>query len=113
MGLLNLFDKPAPTLLRLPSGSFTVDRHGAVLTNTLASSFPPMLVDEIARHVLRVFREAAAAQLPLAELNIHYASLKITARELRGGALVFLAPKTCAKALADFRLPGEPRSLRP
>lgn len=93
MGLLSLFDKPAPTLLRLPSGSFTADCHGTVLTNTLASSFPRVLVDEIAQQVLRVFHEAAAAQLPLAELNIHYASLKITARELRGGALVFLAPK--------------------
>jgi hypothetical protein len=102
MGLLNLFDKPAPTLLRLPSGSFTVDRHGLVLTNTLASSFPPMLVDEIAQQVLKVFREAAAAQLPLAELNIHYASLKITARELRGGALVFLAPKDSCKNNCRF-----------
>ena len=93
MGLLSLFEKPAPRLLRLPSGSLTADRHGVVLTTTLPSAFPAELVAEIAEQVLRVFREAAAAQLPLAELNIHYASLKITARELRGGTLVFLAPR--------------------
>jgi hypothetical protein len=100
MGLLNLFHKPAPRLLRLPSGCFTVGCHGTVLSKTLTSSFPGALVEEIGRQVLRVFREGATAQLPLAELNIHYASLKITAHELRGGALVFLAPKdsgaTCA-----------------
>jgi len=92
MGLLSLFDKPVPSLLRLPSGSFTVDRHGLVLTNTLTSTFPQALVNEIARQVLEVFAQASASQLPLSELNIHYATLKITARELRGGALVFFAP---------------------
>ena len=94
MGLLNLFAKPAPTLLRLPSGSFTVDREGCVLMGTLPSSFPTGLVQDIARQVRAAFGEAAAAQLPLTELIIHYPSLKIAARELRGGALVFLSPKT-------------------
>jgi hypothetical protein len=93
MGLLNLFAKPAPTLLRLPSGSFTVDREGSVLMGTLPSSFPSGLVQDIARQVRAAFGEAAAAQLPLAELIIHYPSLKITARELRGGALIFLSPE--------------------
>ncbi|MGO8675949.1 MAG: hypothetical protein ACLQVX_08760 [Limisphaerales bacterium] len=92
MGLLSLFEKPAPTLLRLPSGSFTVDCRGVLLIDTLPSTFPRALLSEIAQQVLKVFREAASAQLPLAELNIRYASLKITACELRGGALVFLAP---------------------
>jgi hypothetical protein len=93
MGLLSLFDKPAATLLRLPSGSFTVDCHGVLLIDTLPSSFPRVLLSDIAQQVLGVFRVAAAAQLPLTELNIRYASLKITAWGLRGGALVFLAPQ--------------------
>ena len=93
MGLLNLFSKAAPTLLHLPSGSFTVDRNGSVLTRTLPSSFPSDLVGGLGEQVLRTFREAAEAQLPLSELVINYPSLKITARELRGGAIVFLAPK--------------------
>ena len=93
MGLLNLFAKPAPTLVRLPSGSFTVDCDGQVLTGTLPSSFPAGLVKEIAGQVRAAFGEAAAAQLPLAELVIHYPSLRIAARELRGGAIVFLSPQ--------------------
>ena len=93
MGLLKLFAKPAPTLLRLPSGSFTVDREGAVLTSTLPSSFPVGLVKDIARQVRVAFAEAAEAQLPLSELIINYPSLRIAARELRGGAIVYLSPK--------------------
>jgi len=80
-------------LLKLPAGSFTVDREGCVLIATLPSSFPAELVNQIAEDVLAAFRAAAAAQLPLSELIINYPSLKITARELRGGAVVFLAPK--------------------
>jgi hypothetical protein len=93
MGLLNLFAKPAPTLLRLPAGSFTVDRNGRILTGTLPSSFPGNLIKDIAQQVRAAFTEAASTQLPLAELVIHYPSLRISARELRGGAIVFLAPK--------------------
>jgi hypothetical protein len=93
MGLLNLFAKPAPTLMRLPSGCFTVDRDGRVLTVTLPSSFPVSLVKDIAREVRAAFSEAAAAQLPLAEFVINYPSLKISARELRGGAIIYLSPR--------------------
>jgi hypothetical protein len=93
MGLLSLFAKSAPTLVRLPSGSFTVDRDGRLLTRTLPSSFPVGLVNDIACQVRAVFSEAAAAQLPLAEFVVNYPSLKISARELRGGAIIYLAPK--------------------
>ncbi len=93
MGFLGLFQKPAPSLLRLPAGSFTVDRHGAVLTTTLPSHFPPDLVRGMAEIVLSAFRGATEAQLPLSEIVVHYPSLKITARSMRGGALIFLAPK--------------------
>ena len=93
MGLLKLLAKPAPTLLRLPSGSFTVDAHGSILAATLPSSYPRPLLREIAQQVLRTFRQAGASHLHLAQISVYYASLKITARALRGGALVFLAPK--------------------
>ncbi len=96
MGLLTMFSRSAPTLLSLPSGSFSVDRQGRVLVGTLPSSFPAELMAEVARHVLTAFREAAAAQLPLSSLYIHYASLTITAREMRGGAIIYLAPKAPA-----------------
>ena len=94
MGLLNLFSKPAPALLKLPNGTFTVDSDGSVLVATLPSSFPKDLVNDIARQVIGTFHDAAEAQLPLVELNVNYASLKIVARELRGGAIVFLSPRT-------------------
>jgi hypothetical protein len=55
------------------------------------------LVQEISRQVLAAFRDAAAAQLPLSELVVNYPSLKISARELRGGALIFLATNTVAR----------------
>jgi hypothetical protein len=93
MGLLTLFSKPAAALLKLPAGSFTVDREGSVLISTLPSIFPETLVNDIATNVLAAFRQAEPAQLTLAELVINYPSLRITARELRGGAVVFLFPK--------------------
>jgi hypothetical protein len=92
--LTNLFAKGDPILLRLPTGSFTVDREGSVVVRTVSSSFPTDLVDGIAEQVVAAFRQAQEAQLPLSELVFNYTSLKITARELRGGAIVFLSPKT-------------------
>lgn len=96
MGFLKRFSKSAPALLRLPSGCFTVDRAGRVLVSTISSSFPAELVTEISQRVLAAFREAQDAQLPLSELIVHYPALRITARELRGGAIIFLAPQTIA-----------------
>jgi hypothetical protein len=93
MGLLSIFNKAEPGLLQLPSGSFSVGRDGDLLAGTVPSSFPPDLVDEIAREVLTTFKQAAQAQLPLSELVIDYPGLRIIARELRGGALIFLNPK--------------------
>ena len=51
MGLLALFSKPVHGLMKLPSGSFTIDAAGAVLVSTLPSNFPPTLVKEIADQV--------------------------------------------------------------
>jgi len=92
MGLLSFFSKPARTLLKLPSGSFTVDRGGKVVVATLPSSFPLELILEIGNAVLQAFRDAQDAHLPLNELVVHYPSLRVTAREMRGGAIVFLTP---------------------
>jgi hypothetical protein len=94
MGLLNIFFKPARPLLQLHSGSFSMDRSGRVLAGTLPSSFPSALVQEIGRCVTDTFREAHTIQLPLDELVIHYPGFRITAREMRGGAMVFLSTPT-------------------
>ena len=92
MGILNLFSKPRPALRRLPAGSLTVDREGHIVTSTVASSYPREVLEEMADEVLRLFREARAAHLPVSEFKIQFASLQLTAREARGGALIFLFP---------------------
>jgi hypothetical protein len=92
MGLLSLFSKQRPTLQRLPSGSITVDRDGRILASTVSSSYPVDVLEEVADEVLRMFQEARKAHLPLSEFRLHFASLHITAREARGGALIFLSP---------------------
>jgi hypothetical protein len=88
-----MFSKPVLPPARLPSGCFTVDRSGRVVVSTVSSSVPATTVQEIGRTALDTFRDAQAAQLPLAELVVHFGALKIVARELRGGAIVFLSPK--------------------
>jgi hypothetical protein len=92
MGFMKLFSKTAPPLVGLPSGCFTMDRTGKLVVSTVSSSFPTATVQEIGRRVLETFREAQTAQLPLAELVVHYGSLKIVAREMRGGTMIFLTP---------------------
>ena len=93
MVFLSLFSKPSPGVQVLPSGTLTVDRNNHVLATTVSSSCSADLLQEVGDQVLTLFRQARKAQLPLSELTIHFASLKITARELRGGAIIFLAPK--------------------
>jgi hypothetical protein len=93
MGFLNLFAKPN-TLLQLPRGSFTVDQEGRVIASTLPRAFPEEFAEEIALQVLGSFRAAQKAKVSLNEMVVQYANLKITARELRGGAIIFLVPRT-------------------
>ncbi len=93
--IFRLFGSRA-SVQQLPAGSVSIDRDGHVVTSTVSSSYPEALLAEIGRDVLILFREARAAQMPLAEVSIHFASLNITARELRGGAVIFLIPQTAS-----------------
>ena len=93
MGILNWFTKSEPAVQKLPSGSFTVDRHGRVMTTTVGSEYPQRLLDDTAREVLTLFREARAAQMPLTGLDLHFAGLHIRAREMQSGAIIFLSPQ--------------------
>lgn len=94
MGLLDFFSskKSAPAIERLPSGSFTVDRDGKILTSTLPQGFSEASVREIGNVVVEAMVSAREANLPVTEMVIHYSGLKITAKEQRGGAMIFLAP---------------------
>lgn len=100
MGFLNLFSKPSPGVQVLPSGTLTVDRNNQILATTVSSACPEDILQEIGDQILSLFREARKAQLPLSELTIHFSSLKITAKELRGGAIIFLAPKHSFNAVS-------------
>ena len=89
------FVKPAkPALVQLPTGSFTIDREGHIMTSTMPQSFPVAHVQAMGDQVLAAFRSAKRAQMPLSELIVQYSALKLLARELRGGAIVFLMPQT-------------------
>jgi hypothetical protein len=94
MGFLKIFFRRTAAVQELPSGSLTVDRNGNTITSTISSAYPASLLKEIARDVLKLFQEARDAQMPLAEVSVHFASLRVTARELRGGAIIFLFPQT-------------------
>ncbi len=102
MGLLDRFSRKSeesgPVMMRLPTGSVTVDREGHVITSTLPHSFPESQVKEIVRLVLGTFKSAKELNMPLTDLTVHYAALRLTAHELRGGAIIFLAPRTMAKS---------------
>jgi hypothetical protein len=99
MGFLSRFTtKPAaveePTQIsRISSGSFTIDAKGNVVASTLPGTFPAEHVNAISHAVLSTFQNALKAHVPLSEIIINYGALKISARELRGGAIIFLAPK--------------------
>jgi hypothetical protein len=94
MGFLkNIFGDSA-AVQQLPTGTIAVDRQGHIVTSTVSSAFPKNLLREVARDVLELFREARVAQMPLAEVSLHFGSLRITARELRGGAIIFLFPQS-------------------
>ena len=103
MGFLkNIFRfRSRAAVQQLPAGSITVDRNGQVVTSTVSSSYPKVLLRDIGREVLALLAEARANQMPLAEVSIHFASLRITARELRGGAIIFLFPQTAFSPITN------------
>ncbi len=95
MGVLNYFSRrPAARLTRLPAGSFTVDTQGRVVAYTLPETFPRADMQNIGRMVLAYFRGAQQAQVHVKELIVTYRALKLSAREMRGGAIVFLVPQS-------------------
>lgn len=98
MDFLKLFTRDTPAApLPLPSGTFTIDRTGRMVTSTISTYFPEKLALEIGHAVLDTFRKAQAAEVVMTELTITFAAVKLTARELRGGAIVFLSPRDASQ----------------
>jgi hypothetical protein len=104
MEFLKKIFRGSAAVQQLPAGTITIDREGSIVTSTVSSTYPKNLLREIGHEVLAIFREARAAQTPLAEVRLHFGSLRITARELRGGAIIFLFPQT-----ALLPTPNRPR----
>ena len=94
MGFLKRFFRGRAGVQQLPAGTITVDRDGHIITSTVSSAYPKNLLHDIGRDVQELFSAARAAKLPLAEISLQFGSLHITARELRGGAIIFLFPQT-------------------
>jgi len=101
MGFLKNIFGSRPAITQLPSGSITVNRAGKIVSSTISSAYPADLLNAVGKEVLTLLREARTAQMPLAEISIHFASLRITARELRGGAIIFLFPQTAMSPISN------------
>jgi hypothetical protein len=99
MGFLkNIFKTdPAREPAALPSGSFTVNPAGEILTSTVPIGFERSRLLEIGKAVVAAFREAKEAELPLGELVINFSAFNLKAREMRGGAMIFLSPRGAAR----------------
>jgi hypothetical protein len=85
--------KPRPaTIPRTPKGAFTVDSSGQVVMTTLPAAMAARVQGPLCEAIISAFRDAHRAQLALTELTFNFQGLRVTARELRGGAIVFLYP---------------------
>ncbi len=94
MGFLGLFEQTAKVPLKIPTGCFSLDPEGNVVSSTMPSSFPEEIIVEIGEAILETFQESHESGLGLTEISIHFSSLRVTARDLHGGALIFLNPLT-------------------
>ena len=90
-------DRQPLNLESLPSGCFALHRGGELAGSTLPTSFSTDKMAEIGRVVIQAFRGAEGANLLLKDLRFHFSGLQISARELRGGALIFLTPATLSQ----------------
>ncbi len=94
MGFLTKFKRtPKPELKRLPGGTFTIDADCRVVSSTVPGWVPEAQVRDIGQQVLAIFEGARNANLQFSELVVQYAAFKITARAMRGGAIIFLSPR--------------------
>jgi hypothetical protein len=105
MGLLKRFFGSDASVQQLPAGTVTVDRQGQIVTSTVSSTFPPALLLDIGHDILELLREARAEQMSVAEISVYFGSLRITARELRGGAIIFMFPQSASSSIQTTARP--------
>ena len=78
---------------RFPHGSYTVSSSGSVVVSTLPGSFPRERMEAIAKVILSALASARELGTPLNELAADFAGLEIRARDLSGGAIIFVTPQ--------------------
>lgn len=91
---MNLLLKPeAMGPARFPRGSYTVSSNGEVVISTLPASFPREHLEAIGKVVISALDSARELGTPFTELAADFAGLEIRARDLRGGAIIFITPQ--------------------
>ncbi len=78
---------------RFPRGSYTVSASGRIVVSTLPGSFPKASMEAIGKVVLGALATARDLGTPLTEVAVDYAGLEICARDLAGGAIIFITPQ--------------------
>jgi hypothetical protein len=76
-----------------PRGSFTVSAAGKIVVSTLPASFSREKMAAIGKVALTALASARALGMPLTELAADFAGIEIRARDLAGGAIVFITPQ--------------------
>ncbi len=89
-----IFIKPSKAaLVQVPAGSFKMDQSGHIVTSTLPASFAAAHAEAIATEVARAFLSGERAQVALTQLTIDYPALRLLARKMRHGLMVFLVSR--------------------
>ena len=78
---------------RFPRGSYTISSAGSIVVSTLPGSFPKDRMLAIGRAVLSALSTARELGTPFMELAADYAGVEIRARDLSGGAIIFITPQ--------------------
>ena len=68
-------------------------RHGKIVVSTLPGSFPRERMEAIGKVILSALASARELGTPFTELAADFAGLEIRARDLAGGAIIFITPQ--------------------
>jgi hypothetical protein len=78
---------------RFPRGSYTVSSTGKIMVSTLPGGFPRERMESIGKVILSALASARELGMPFTELAADFAGLEIRARDLVGGAIIFITPR--------------------
>ncbi len=81
------------TPARFPRGSYTVCSSGKIVVSTLPGNFPRSQMEAIGKAMLSALSAARGLDIPFKELAADFAGLEIRARDLAGGAIIFVTPQ--------------------